>query len=74
MCATLPSRLTRRDFWVKNYTPIKAANTTLPILLRESQGVSAKLTATYGAPASPTTQARLAHPMPLTIPRHLAPL
>jgi len=39
----------RSDFWAKNYTAVKAANAKLPILLRESNGVDAKLTATYGA-------------------------
>ena len=37
------------DFWAKNYTAIKTANAKLPILLRESNGTVAKLTATYGA-------------------------
>ena len=39
----------RRDFFAKNYGKIKQANATLPILLRESSGVAAKVTATYGA-------------------------
>ena len=39
------------DFWAKNYTAIKTANAKLPILLRESSGTVAKLTATYGAQA-----------------------
>ena len=39
----------RRDFWAKNYAKIKAANGKLPILLRESSGTAAKVTAAYGA-------------------------
>lgn len=38
------------DFWAKNYAAIKGANMKLPILLRESSGTAAKLTASYGAP------------------------
>jgi len=37
----------RRDFWVKNYSAVKSANSSLPILLRECAGTSAKLTAAY---------------------------
>eukprot|EP00965_Chrysotila_dentata_P196669 6177725-Pleurochrysis_carterae.AAC.4 len=37
------------DFWLKNYSAIKGANMKLPILLRESAGTQAKLTAAYGA-------------------------
>lgn len=39
----------RREFFAKNYASIKAANTKLPILLRECSGTAAKATATYGA-------------------------
>ena len=39
----------RRDFWKKQYSAIKSANSSLPILLRESQGIQAKLTAAYRA-------------------------
>ena len=53
--------VSRSDFWAKNYASIKAANGKLPILLRESSGTAAKVTATYGAsatffsPADPTS-------------------
>jgi len=37
----------RRDFWVKNYSAIKGANASLPILLRECAGTPARLTAAF---------------------------
>ena len=43
------SLLPRREFWKKNYSEVKNANLKLPILLRECEGVSAKLTAVFGA-------------------------
>ena len=49
----------RRDFWKKQYSAIKSANSSLPILLRESQGIQAKLTAAYRAH---TRQTRTEHP------------
>jgi hypothetical protein len=39
----------RRDFLLANYAELKKANPTFPILVRESAGVEAKLTARYGA-------------------------
>lgn len=37
-----------REFFAKNYAALKAANAKLPILLREGQGATAKVTAVYG--------------------------
>ena len=51
-------RRVRSDFWQKNYNTVKAANEKLPILLRESEGVAARLTATYGARRAPARAAR----------------
>jgi len=47
MCQSGAGSAGVRDFWAKNYASIKAANGKLPILLRESSGSAAKLTATY---------------------------
>mmetsp|Transcript_31040 Transcript_31040/g.99259 ORF Transcript_31040/g.99259 Transcript_31040/m.99259 type:complete len:86 (+) Transcript_31040:21-278(+) len=47
MCQTSPASKGIRDFWKKQYSAIKSANSSLPILLRESQGIQAKLTAAY---------------------------
>ena len=54
----------RSDFWAKNYASIKAANSKIPILLRESSGCEAKLTATYGAVwAAPSAATLLTPPL-----------
>ena len=37
----------RSEFFAKNYASLKAANAKLPILLRESSGSAAKVTASY---------------------------
>lgn len=42
----------RSAFWASKYNEVKLANAKLPILLRECEGVPAKLTATYGAARS----------------------
>ena len=52
----------RSDFWAKNYSEVKLANAQLPILVRESSGASAKLTATFGERSSPS---------PARSPRHV---
>ena len=44
----------RSAFWASKYNEVKLANAKLPILLRECEGVPAKLTATYGAARSGT--------------------
>ena len=46
MCCT--DRVSRSEFFSKNYASIKAANAKLPVLLRECNGTAAKVTATYG--------------------------
>jgi len=46
-CQTSAGSAGVREFWAKNYASIKAANTKLPILIRESSGAPASLTATY---------------------------
>lgn len=40
-------------FWAKKYNEIKNANMKLPILIRESAGAQAKVTATYGKQVLP---------------------
>eukprot|EP00322_Chrysochromulina_rotalis_P008866 CAMPEP_0115847552 /NCGR_PEP_ID=MMETSP0287-20121206/10442_1 /TAXON_ID=412157 /ORGANISM="Chrysochromulina rotalis, Strain UIO044" /LENGTH=89 /DNA_ID=CAMNT_0003301391 /DNA_START=39 /DNA_END=308 /DNA_ORIENTATION=+ len=47
MCQTGAGSAGVREFFSKNYSAIKAANAKLPILLRESQGTAAKVTAAY---------------------------
>jgi len=47
MCQTSLASKGVRDFWAKNYSEVKLANASLPILLRESTGAPAKLTATF---------------------------
>lgn len=44
----LPHLCAPREFFAKNYAALKAANAKLPILLREGQGATAKVTAVYG--------------------------
>lgn len=39
---------TRREFVLKNYAEMKAANPLFPILIREALGAEAKLVARYG--------------------------
>ena len=47
LCQTSSGSKGIREFWAKNYNSFKAANSSLPILLRECGGTQAKLTATY---------------------------
>ena len=47
MCQSSAGSAGIREFWQKNYAAMKAANAKLPIVLRESSGTSAKLTAVY---------------------------
>ncbi len=39
----------RRAFVLKHYKALKAANPTLPVLIRECAGVEPRLTARFGA-------------------------
>ncbi|KOO30900.1 NADH dehydrogenase 1 alpha subcomplex 2 variant 1 [Chrysochromulina tobinii] len=47
MCQNSTGSAGVREFFAKNYAALKAANAKLPILLREGQGATAKVTAVY---------------------------
>lgn len=48
-CQTSPASKGARDFVSQSYEPIKKANSSLPILIREAQGVPARAFIRFGA-------------------------
>ncbi|KAJ1974934.1 hypothetical protein H4R34_004526, partial [Dimargaris verticillata] len=47
LCQSSPASQGLRDFIVKSYPTLKKANPGLPVLIREAQGVEAKIYARY---------------------------
>ena len=48
---------------LKHYKALKAANPTLPVLIRECAGVEPRLTARFGAPLFPLFSLGAARPL-----------